>query len=539
MNTKKILLSELSKHKILIAALLVLIIVSTGLNAIIPIAEQSLVDNGLITLDIKHGIHMAVLIIAIQILKKIVETVHLVCETKFKQNVIYDIKIKIFEHAMRLKQKNYEDVGFYKIVSDALFDGENILNLFEQNIWEVVGVLIKAIGSVVALYIINRKLIVILAFFLPIRMILNVICKRIVTVLRKKWIADSKEYNACYDNIIQGIDDIKIWGLHKNTIEKMKILVWKICSNDQKIFIIRTLFFNSEELLNSIMTCAIYVVGMYLLLDGQIGVGGIFAFLSYSGYILAPMDMVMHLYTSYHEIFPSIEGLDQFWSLEIENCFYGLQDKINPRELRFENVSYSVNGQKILNNINFEVHVGERILITGDNGSGKSTLFSLLLRLTEPTEGRILINGIPINDIQIDNYRSLFSVVQQNVHLFAGTVSDNIFSDNSTTEIIQRDKLFKKLGIREEIYLEKLLIDSRGNILSGGERQKVGFIRAMLRTGTILLLDEPISNYDGTAREVFRELISEDKTHIMQFMVSHDLKDIEMADKVIYLEKCK
>ncbi len=121
--------------------------------------------------------------------------------------------------------------------------------------------------------------------------------------------------------------------------------------------------------------------------------------------------------------------------------FLPLADKISTIE--FRNVSVSLGGRDILKNLNLKINRGEKVAIVGDNGSGKTTIINLLLRLYEPTEGEILIDGIPITEYNIDDYRQKFSDVSQDIHLFKGTVKDNITFDDKADIAFNKDKRLK------------------------------------------------------------------------------------------------
>lgn len=173
--------------------------------------------------------------------------------------------------------------------------------------------------------------------------------------------------------------------------------------------------------------------------------------------------------------------------------------------------------------------------LVGENGSGKTTLINLLLRLVEPTTGKILIDGVDIKLYDINEYRRLISTVMQSVHLFSGTIEKNIFiSGNSMVENINNN--FAMNFIQDFPEGLKTNVGVTGKKLSGGERQKIGFLRAINRKAKILVLDEATSNYDYQSEQEFNYFVKEDSSFDFYFIVTHRKDILTMVDKIIYIK---
>jgi len=208
----------------------------------------------------------------------------------------------------------------------------------------------------------------------------------------------------------------------------------------------------------------------------------------------------------------------------------------------FENVSFEYEPQRVaLRNVSFEVKPGQKVVLAGSSGSGKSTIASLLLRLHDPCEGRILIDGKDIRSYTLESLRSQISIVMQDSPLFALSVRDNIAlgkTSGTPQEVIQAAQIANAhdFVIRMPKQYDTVL-GERGATLSGGQRQRIAIARAAIRRAPIVILDEPTTGLDRkNEAEVSAALdrLSEDSTTLL---ITHDLRLAEHTDLVLFLSE--
>lgn len=212
----------------------------------------------------------------------------------------------------------------------------------------------------------------------------------------------------------------------------------------------------------------------------------------------------------------------------------------------FDNVSYRYpqKDDYALKNINLELKPDEKLAIVGENGSGKSTLIMLLMRIIDPTQGRILLNGVDIRDYDLEEYKKLFSTVFQDYKLFSFTIKENItaLSEEDSarlTNVIAEVGLDQKLAsLRKGVdtYLDKLY-DNEGVLLSGGESQRLSIARALYKNAPIFILDEPTAALDPRIEhEIYTQFktMAEGKT---TFYITHRLASVRFCDRVIVLRE--
>lgn len=211
--------------------------------------------------------------------------------------------------------------------------------------------------------------------------------------------------------------------------------------------------------------------------------------------------------------------------------------------VRFEDVSFSYNGEssrrKALQNISFEVPPGETVAIIGNPGSGKSTLIKLLMRLYDPTEGAIYVDGINIREMKIDDLRDNIGAIEQDVFLFSKTIRENIAygkPDATQEEIEQVAKLAQAHNFItefEEGY--ETVVGERGVTLSGGQKQRVAIARALLVDPAILILDDASSAIDAETEREIQTAIANVLRDRTTFIITHRLATIKNADLIIVL----
>ncbi|MCA1991963.1 MAG: ABC transporter ATP-binding protein/permease [Coleofasciculus sp. S288] len=210
--------------------------------------------------------------------------------------------------------------------------------------------------------------------------------------------------------------------------------------------------------------------------------------------------------------------------------------------VRFQNVSFAYEpGKIILNNLNFEAQPGQRVALVGPSGGGKSTLVSLLLRLYDPIEGQILIDGHDLREYKLESLRRQVSIVLQESVLFAASVRDNIAygSLGATDEEIKRAA---RLANAHDFIMAlpqgyDTLLGERGATLSGGQRQRIAIARAAVRKARIVILDEPTVGLDNENEHTVTEAMGRLTQNSTTFLITHDLRAATSAEQILYIEK--
>jgi len=296
---------------------------------------------------------------------------------------------------------------------------------------------------------------------------------------------------------------------------------------------INNIIFGIESLL-------VVYIGAFLIMDGQLTVGMLIAFLAYKRQFVEKMINVVSKIIDFKMIGLHLERLSDIALSQKENSANSassnqiINGKLTVKGLTF---SYNENLENILNNLNFEVQVGESVAIIGPSGVGKSTLLKLMLGLISPNKGSVLIDGEPLESIGHDNYRKQIAAVMQDDELLTGTISENIsfFDEKVDLEFVY--KCAKLAEIDHDISKMPMKYDSligdMGANLSGGQKQRLLLARALYKQPKILFMDEATSHLDLNLESKINDSIR--KLNITRVIIAHRKETIESADRIISL----
>jgi len=250
------------------------------------------------------------------------------------------------------------------------------------------------------------------------------------------------------------------------------------------------------------------------------------------------------LQTSYHSLAESAPYLEELQ--ERQDAYLASVDVGGDRQvehigrLDFDALSFAyVPGTPVLRAISFQVEPGEAVGIVGPSGSGKSTLVQLLLRLRHPSDGRLLVDGIPADEISIDSWYRRVAFVPQEPRLFRGTVSENIrfFRQQLAPDAIERAAKLAYLhdDVMEWVDGYETDVGERGGSVSGGQRQRIVLARALAEEPDVLILDEPTSALDMKSESLVQDTLGGLKGRSTMFIIAHRLSTLNACDRIMVL----
>lgn len=369
-------------------------------------------------------------------------------------------------------------------------------------------------------------------------------------VLEKKFdkvYTDLSEENAALTTVAEenlaGVRTVKAFAREKFEISKFAKHNKHYYELNMEQTRLMTRFYPIYQFIGAILPVVCAILGGILVIRNKMDLGSLVAFVEYSRGCTWPLDMFAELANELSSSFASYKKVkaiaDQEPRLaESENPVHLEEIQGN---LRFENVALTLDGNEILKNISFELPRGKTLGIMGATGSGKSSVINLLQRFYDPTEGRILIDGADIREMELSQVRSTSAVVMQDVFLFSDTIQENIKMGRRAEMELGEVKRAAKMAQAGD-FIEKMdeqydtVIGERGVGLSGGQKQRISIARALSKNSLILVLDDSTSALDmETEREI--QLMLKTVTGSSKVIIAHRISAVRNADEIIYLDK--
>ena len=346
---------------------------------------------------------------------------------------------------------------------------------------------------------------------------------------------------------LSSLETIKTLGASGHVQWNWEEATGEIANRSIKSKIITTSITTVTSFLVQLNTIAIIVLGVYMIQDTHLTMGGLIAAVMLSSRAIAPMGQVASLAANFEQTKTAYQSLSKIMQMPVErpegkkfvrrNSFEG--------KIEFKNVSFTYpdTTKGSLDRINFVIQPSEKVGIIGRNGSGKTTLQKIILGLYAPTEGSVLIDGIDINQIDPADLRRNIGYVPQDVVLFKGTVRENIVQKAPYVDDMQIIKAAKVSGVDEYVNAHPLGFDmpvfERGDGISGGQRQSIAVARAFLLDSPIILLDEPTNSLDNTVESKLKANLKVNTVNKTMILVTHRTSMLDLVDRLIVMDNGK
>jgi ATP-binding cassette, subfamily B, bacterial len=570
----KILLQYLKPYKWMVVMLLLLAAINTGFSLVDPILLGKLVnlasDHLAVSNQFKFNeedffwnyhriqrgksenyLELGVFyILLFSITVAMISRIAKAFQDYFLNVIIQKFGAKVFtdglQHAMKLPYQQFEDQRsgetlsiLTKVRTDVERFMTNFINILFGVIIGVVFVFVYA-----SLYIHWTVPVAYVVGIVMLTVITNFLSKKI-KIIQRNIVGQTTALAGSTTESLRNIELVKSLGLTEQEVARLNKNTYKILGLElTKVKRIRSISFIQGTFVNTLRQVILFIL-MWLIFHNEMDAGQLITMQIFSFFVFGPLQEIGNILLSYREAEASLNNFHKLMTTAPEPAPASPFPLGNIKELAFKNVSFKhqTASHKAIDNISFDVKLGETIAFVGPSGSGKSTLMKLLVGLYRPQEGRIEYNSLDETKIYFDDLRKQIGFVTQDTNLFSGTIRENLlFVNPAATEMDLKDVLSKascnSLIERAEKGLDTM-IGEGGLKLSGGEKQRLSIARALLRKPHLLIFDEATSALDSITEEDITNTIrdiSASKSQIT-ILIAHRLSTIMHADRIYVLEK--
>ncbi len=498
-----------------------------------------------ITTDILEITMMLVVVLVVQ---GVVAFFRVYLFAQVSEKGIADVRQGLYTQLISLPMAFYDKRRTGELLSRITSDVSFLQDTFSVTLAQFVRQLITLIGALGFIFISTPKLSLFMIATFPVVIVVAMVFGKFIRKLSKKTQDKLAEANVIVEETLQSIPVVKAFTSELKETARYRKSLDGVVDMALKAATYRGLFvsFIIIALFGGIV--AVLWKGATLVQEGNMEVGDLLSFVLFTTFIGGA---IANLGSVYGQIQRSIGASERVLELLNEETEVELSraetEKLDLKgQVTFENVGFSYptrTEMKVLENINFEINVGEKIALVGHSGAGKSTIVQLLMRFYKIGSGMIKVDGKDIEDYDLRAFRENIGIVPQEVILFGGTIRENIAYGNPSATEQEVKEAAEKANAMEFIsaFPEGLetIVGERGMTLSGGQKQRIAIARAILKDPTILILDEATSSLDAESEALVQnalDLLMENRTTII---IAHRLATIRKVDKIHVISKGK
>ncbi|WP_405081218.1 ABC transporter ATP-binding protein [Paenibacillus chitinolyticus] len=459
------------------------------------------------------------------------------------QRIVMRLRGALFAKLQKLPVAYFDTRPHGELMSRLSNDIDNVSSTISQSTTQLMSGVIAIVGSLAMMLVLSPTLTLASLVTVPILFVLTRTITKKTSVLFKNQQIQLGKLNGHIEETISGLQVVKAFNHEEKAIAEFEKVNAELCEVGLKAQIRSGFLMPLLNVINNIGFAAVALVGGILAVRGDITVGVIASFLSYSRQFVRPLNDLANIFNILQS---GVAGAERVFEVidekEEPSDSKEAVELVNPKgHVVFENVSFGYRPDvPILKNVSFDSAQGSSTALVGPTGAGKTTIVNLLTRFYDVTGGRILIDGRDIREYTRDSLRRTFGIVLQDTYLFSGTIKENIKygrPDATDAEVeaaaamANADAFINRLPAK----YETLLSENGGN-LSQGQRQLLAIARVILAKPSILILDEATSSIDTRTELHIQDALLKVMRDRTSFIIAHRLNTIRDADTIMVID---
>ena len=462
------------------------------------------------------------------------------------QRVMFDLRMSIYGHLQRLDLKYYDKNPVGRLMTRVTSDVDALNDLFTAGVITIFGDVFALAGIMIIMIGMNWQLALVAFSVLPLIVLVTQWFRQNVRESYRVVRGLIARINAFLQENITGMATVQLFRREPLNFAKFDAIDAKHRDANISSIFYYAVFYPAIEAISSLASALIIWYGGGRVMQNALTLGALVAFLQYSQRFFRP---ISDMSDKFNVLQSAMASSERIFKLLDEPVEVNTPERPVTRQplvghIVFDHVWFAYTDEEyVLQDVSFEVRPGQRVGIVGATGSGKTTLINLLLRFYDVKRGRILVDGFDIRALDLAELRGLFSLVLQDVHLFSGTIADNIRLGHASIDDERLQRAAR--AVHAEPFILRLpdgyqsAVAERGSTLSVGQKQLLSFARALAFDPRVLILDEATSSVDTET-----ELIIRDALHVLMagrttIAIAHRLSTIQDMDKILVLHKGK
>ncbi len=522
-----------------------LTILLAAISPVRPFLIKYTLDNYILMGQYSGLVNMTILMVFTLILQTLLQYNHTLLTNTLGQSVIKDLRINVFNHITKLRLKYFDKTPIGQLITRTVSDLETIADIFSEGLISMIGDTLQVVVIVGVMLYTDWELSLVILLPIPFLIFATRKFQKAIKIAFQEIRNEVSNLNTFLQEHITGISIVQYFARENQEYRKFHAINKRYRDANIRSNWYYSIFFPVVELISAMSLGLLIWYGAKSILSKPLDVtpGTITQFIMYLGMVFTPIRQLADKFNTLQMGMVGAERVFKVLDTDERTPDTGSQKPLKLEgNIVFKNVWFAYNDENyVLKDLSFEVKAGQTIALVGATGAGKSSTINILNRFYEIGKGQITVDGILINDFDLDYLRSHIATVLQDVFLFSDTIFNNITLNNPKITIEEVVEAAKKVGAHD--FIQRLPggyqynVMERGATLSAGQAQLISFIRALVHHPAILVLDEATSSVDTETEILIQKAIDNLMDGRTSIVIAHRLSTIQKADQIIVLDK--